>query len=71
MLKVWCLFAALSPPKNIRHLNKKRAPTPVRRPPTKRHSSDPDEEEQGGAGSRKRIELKSPELKQIGDEILV
>ena len=70
------LFAAMTPPKNMRYLNKRRAHNPTRRLPSKRHihmdlagvASTTGVADVGGAIRRR---LSVPELKQIGEAILV
>ena len=70
------ILSAMMPPKNMRYLNKRRAHNPTRRLPSKRHmhmdlegiASTTGVADVGGAIRRR---LSVPELKQIGEAILV
>ena len=63
------MISAMSPPSNLRHLNKRRAPTPVkRRPPSKKGLLHLQED---ASLKVPRPVLTLPELQQIGDEIIV
>ncbi len=60
----------MTPPKNMRYLNKRRAHNPTRRLPSKRHMHM-DLAGVADVGGAVRRRLSVPELKQIGEAILV
>ena len=65
----------MSPPKSLRHLNKNRVQTPTRRPPTIKHAGAEDVPDGPGEHMVSRTDrspaLNIPELKQVGEEIIV
>ena len=65
------LLVSASSPKPLQHLNKHRAPTPLRRPPSRRIEENTVSTRDADDDVPHIPDLTLPELQQVGDEILV